>query len=79
MVRAQVMAWSERRSQGGPVVVVIMGKVSSRRAVLVVGLSRADHTDTDGYAPVLWLLAIAMGHPRGRQGSAAPPDAGVPG
>jgi hypothetical protein len=38
MVRAQLTAWSERRSQGGASAVVIMGKVSSRRAVLVVGV-----------------------------------------
>ena len=55
MVRAQATAWSERRSQGGAVVVVIM-EVSSRGCCWVVGLSRSDHTGTDGYVPVFRRL-----------------------
>src|SRR6478672_9608362 len=54
MVRAQVTAWSERRSQGGGV------RGGDHRCVPlgagVVVLSRADHTDTHVYAPDLWRL-----------------------
>ena len=63
MVRAQVMAWSERRSQLGASVVVITGS-SSRRVVLgVVVVSTADHTDTAVYVPLFWRLkprAVAL-------------------
>jgi hypothetical protein len=55
MVRAQVTAWSERRSQVGAVLVVIM-EVSSRGRCWVVGVSRADHTDTSLYVPYIWHL-----------------------
>jgi len=47
MVRAQVTAWSERRSQVGASVMVIMEFASPAWAVPVV-LSRADHTDSHG-------------------------------
>ena len=50
MVRAQLTAWSERRSQAGASVVVIIG-CSSPPGCGVVVLSTADHTDTDGYVP----------------------------
>ena len=59
MVRAQVTAWSERRSQAGASV-VIMGCPSPVRAVLRwSSFSTADHTDTDVYVPVLWHLVSA--------------------
>jgi hypothetical protein len=41
------------------VVVVIMGKDSSR-GLVPVGLSTADHTDTDRYAPSLWRLTTIL-------------------
>ena len=56
MVRAQVTAWSERRSRGGAVLVVIMGRFPPARWCWVVGLSTADHTDTEAYVPVFWRL-----------------------
>ena len=46
MVRAQVTAWSERRSQGGASAVVIMGSFLPAGVVLGGGCSTADHTDT---------------------------------
>ncbi len=63
MVRAQVTAWSERRSQVGASVVVIMGLLP--RVVLgVVVVSTADHTDTDVYVPLFWrLIARAVALP----------------
>ena len=58
MLRAQVTAWSERRSQAGAsaVVVVIIGSLPRRGGVGAVNVSTADHTDTDGYAPPFWRL-----------------------
>ena len=60
MVRAQVTAWSERRSQAGASVVII-GCPSSGMAVAPENFSTADHTDTDAYAPLFWRL---QGHGR---------------
>ena len=56
MVRAQVTAWSERRSQAGAAVVII-GCPSPGKAVLRSdNFSTADHTDTAEYAPLFWRL-----------------------
>jgi hypothetical protein len=55
MVRAQWTAWSERRSQGGASVVVITGVLPAEGRACG-GLSTADHTDTGGYAPLIWRL-----------------------
>ena len=55
MVRAQVTAWSERRSQagrGGGDHRVSLPR--SGRCCGAVSFSTADHTDTDGYAPLFW-------------------------
>src|SRR5664280_1603007 len=56
MVRAQWTAWSERRSQGGASVVVIIGVPPPAGCCGAVNFSTADHTDTDGYAPLIWRL-----------------------
>ena len=63
MVRAQWTAWSERRSQAGAAAVVIIGvPPPGKGRAAMVGFSRADHTDTDVYAPLFWRLAgIATG------------------
>ena len=56
MVRAQVTAWSERRSHAGASSVVIMGCPSPAGGGGAVNVSTADHTDTNGYAPLFWRL-----------------------
>jgi hypothetical protein len=64
MVRAQVTAWSERRSQGGASAVVIIGD-SSRQAVLVVVLKYSRSHRHQRYAPLLWRLTTNLQGPRG--------------
>src|SRR5664279_6335021 len=54
MVRAQWTAWSERRSQAGASMVIIGVPPPVRRCCGAVNVSRADHTDTDAYAPLFW-------------------------
>ena len=67
MPRAQVTAWSERRSQLGASVVAITGSSSSGCRSGVVVVSTADHTDTDVYVPLFWhlttLAAALPDHP----------------
>ncbi|MGZ8803543.1 MAG: hypothetical protein ACXWZL_13280 [Mycobacterium sp.] len=46
MARAQVTAWSERRSQPGAAAVVIIGVPPPGKGG-AVGFSTADHTDID--------------------------------
>jgi len=55
-VRAQVTAWSERRSQAGASVVIIGVPPPVRAVLRCGGLHTADHTDTHGYAPLIWRL-----------------------
>jgi hypothetical protein len=59
MVRAQWTAWSERRSQAGASVVII-GVLPPVRRWRLRNFSTADHTDTDGYAPLFWRLEGAI-------------------
>src|SRR5664280_2682570 len=59
MVRAQVTAWSERRSHAGAAAVVIIGVPPLQGGVAVAGLSTADHTDTAEYAPGFWRLGAS--------------------
>jgi hypothetical protein len=56
MVRAQVRAWSDRRSQAGASVVIIGIPPPAGRCCGAVNFSTADHTETDGYAPLFWRL-----------------------
>ena len=55
-MRAQVTAWSERRSQAGASVVIIGVPPPVRAVLRCGGLHTADHTDTHGYAPLIWRL-----------------------
>jgi hypothetical protein len=59
MVRAQVTAWSERRSQAGAAVVIIDVPPPAFGCCGAVSFSTADHTDTDGYAPLFWRLGAS--------------------
>jgi len=58
MVRAQLTAWSERRSQAGASAVVIIGVPPLPGSCCggAVKFSTADHTDTAEYAPPFWRL-----------------------
>ena len=60
MVRAQVTAWSERRSQASESAVIITG-MHRNSVPIPPGFSTADHTDTD-YAPLFRRL---VGHLHG--------------
>jgi hypothetical protein len=64
MWRAQLTAWSERRSQGGASAVVIMGTPPCRGRAAVAGFSTADHTDIHVYVPVFWRFARVAAHPQ---------------